>query len=211
MAETPSGLIAQYVKDRLPALVSDAVKGVKLPEPKRGKDGVGIQSISQPTEDEIEIVLTNGEKKRLKIPKTGQKVIVRQEIYNDSGTGSGGSGTATVQRPTLIAEQPIIAYKIVTTNDAGQGIYADASTRAHVDQVIGLAAAAAAAGSAFEVIESGFVTNSGWSWVAGEPLFLGNTGDIVRNPTAGVFTLQIGYAKSATEIYLRIGRGVLRA
>lgn len=185
-----------------------------------GVDGRGIEAVDLDTDGHLILKFTDGEEIDVGrvVGRDGKDGVTQTVVRSGgSGGGSGGSGgsvaptPAPAERISLIAEQPIIAYKVVTTNDAGQGIYADASTRAHVDQVIGLAAAAAAAGSAFEVIESGFVTNSGWSWTAGEPLFLGNTGDIVRNPTAGVFTLQIGYARSSTEIYLRIGRGVLRA
>lgn len=185
-----------------------------------GVDGRGIEAADLDTDGHLILKFTDGEEIDVGrvVGRDGKDGITQTVVRSGgSGGGSGGSGgsvaptPAPAERISLIAEQPIIAYKVVTTNDAGQGIYADASTRAHVDQVIGLAATAAAAGSAFEVIESGFVTNSGWSWTAGEPLFLGNNGDIVRSPTAGVFTLQVGYANTAQTIYLRIGRGVLRA
>lgn len=184
-----------------------------------GADGRGIEAADLDTDGHLILKFTDGEEIDVgRVVGRDGKDGITQTVVRSGGSGSGGGFGGSVaptpapaERITLIAAQPIIAYKVVTTDDNGQGIYADASTRAHVDQVIGLAATAAGAGSAFEVIESGFVTNSGWSWTAGEPLFLGNSGDIVRNPTAGVFTLQVGYAKSSTEIYLRIGRGVLRA
>ena len=110
----------------------------------------------------------------------------------------------------LTAATDILAYRLVTTDSNGLGIPADSNTASHVDQVVGISTQAAQVGGEFEIVDSGFVTNSGWNWSPGQPLFLGLDGEVVTTPT-GVFSLQIGYAKTATTIYLRIGRGVLRA
>lgn len=114
------------------------------------------------------------------------------------------------QKLRLTALDSILAYRLVTTDVDGNGIYASSGNALHVDQVIGISTQAASAGMDFEVADSGFVTNQGWTWQAGQPLFLGLDGEVVSHPI-GVFSMQIGYAKTATTIYLRIGRGVLRA
>jgi hypothetical protein len=117
-----------------------------------------------------------------------------------------GSGAARLQ---LEAGAPVTAYKVVTTDPLGFGIHASSGIAAHVDQVIGVALQSAAPGAFFEVAESGLVTNPGWSWSPGQPLFIGLDGAIGTAPV-GNFTLQIGYAKTDQTIYVRVGRGILK-
>lgn len=121
-----------------------------------------------------------------------------------------GSATPAVTVVPLIAATSIIAYKVITTNASGQAIYADSATLAHANTVIGIAGNAASAGGSVGVQNSGIITNSGWSWTAGETLFLGSNGDLTRNALTGLFTLRVGYAKSPTEVYIRIERGIIR-
>jgi hypothetical protein len=114
-----------------------------------------------------------------------------------------------VSRLQLEAGAQVLAYRVVTTDPLGFGIHASSGIAAHVDQVIGLALQSAAPGAFFEVAESGLVTNPGWNWTPGQPLFLGLDGQVVPAPV-GNFTMQVGYAKTDKQVYVRIGRGILK-
>lgn len=182
-----------------------------------GSDGRGIESADLDNAGHLILTFTDGEQIDVGrvVGRDGKDGITQTVIRSggsggDSGAPAPAPAPAPAERLALIAAQPIIAYKVVTTDAQGRGIYADAGTAAHVDQVIGLAATAAQAGGEFSVADGGVVTNSGWNWSSGQPLFLGLNGDIVTQPV-GVFSLQIGFAKSSTEVFVRIGRGVLRA
>lgn len=193
--------------------------GPRGPKGDAGKDGVGIASISQPADNVMRIKLTNGVGKDIVLPRgkdgkpgkdgVSQSIVVHAAI-NDNPVEQVPPPTAPTGA-TLLAAQPLLACRLITTDIDGKAVYADANTASHVDQVLGLTSRAVVAGETFSAIESGLLQNSGWNWMPGEPLFLGLQGEVTRNPYSGVFVLQVGYAKSSTELFVRIGRGILRA
>lgn len=104
----------------------------------------------------------------------------------------------------------ILAYKAVTTDADGRLGYASSSTPEHMDQVLGLSVQAGLEGAQVQVKTFGQITNTGWNWTPGQPLFLGLNGEITANPNTGVFCLAIGYAQTQHQIFIRIGRGIMR-
>jgi hypothetical protein len=95
---------------------------------------------------------------------------------------------------------------LVTTNNFGLLVQADPTNPAHNGQAIGMLAGAIVPG------ESAFVTVSGsvdqpWSFVPGEQLFLGSSGQPVlyaNLPPGIVFVLNIGSAVLPYRIELNI-------
>lgn len=123
-------------------------------------------------------------------------------VYN----GTGGSNS--IPKNSAYA---LIAYKLVTTDASGDLIYADAGTLSHVSKVLGVGKSAATmAGELVEVQTTGVLTNTGWSFTVGAPLYLGLGGDIVETQV-GVINVPVGYAVSATEIFIEIQRGITRS
>lgn len=183
-----------------------------------GAAGVGIKSIEQPTASKALVRLDDGRSFELVLPagpkgadgESGRKTVIVQQAYGAEG-GGGGGGTGNQSYPILTAGQAISQYKLVTTNAAGLAIYADSATASHVDQVIGISRQAATAGTTFEVQDTGLIENPAWSWTVGKPLFVSLNGDISQDAFSGVFVQQIGFAKSPTEIAVRLGTAVLRA
>lgn len=109
-----------------------------------------------------------------------------------------------------ITAEPINAYQAVTTNSLGDIIKADAGTLHHGDQVLGIALTSQSAGLEVEYAQAGDVTNGGWSWTPGNPIFLGLAGNLTENPNVGVFMLQIGYAKTSTVLAVDIKFAIYR-
>lgn len=109
---------------------------------------------------------------------------------------------------SLTSTAPLNAYKLITTDATGLAIYASSADVTHVDQVLGVALNS---GTTLQVQTMGLVDNTGWSWTAGQPLFVGVNGDITTNPNTGLFSQLVGYAQSATRIFIRLGRATVRA
>lgn len=179
-----------------------------------GKDGTGIALIEQRDEKSFWITLDDGREYQIDLPVSKARFI--------SG-GGGGGGLTKAQADTLyapigstgdslalVAAEPILANKLVTTDSTGQVIYGDAGTLAHWNTIIGLSLNAAPIGGLVAIEDAGIVSNSGWSWTAGDPLFVGLVGDITT-AQVGVFSQTIGYAISATQVFLRLGRAVARS
>lgn len=110
----------------------------------------------------------------------------------------------------FIAATNLIAFKLLTTDELGKAIYADANNISHVHSVFGVATTSAAIGNNVTVKRSGIISNSGWSWMPRQFLYLGVSGDITPNQV-GLICVPVGYAINATEISLNINQGILRS
>ena len=105
----------------------------------------------------------------------------------------------------------IIAYKAVTTNSSGELIYCDAATSAHYFKTCGITETSALTGANANVRYDGLLKNDGWSFTPELPVFLGLNGSITQDSEIGVFYLQLGYARTANEIYIDIKQPIMRA
>lgn len=127
---------------------------------------------------------------------------------------SDGEGASPLLPNTIMVNsgEVLLAYRLVTTNQIGELIYADANTLQHQNKTVGvLLQAAAVQGTSVVVQTDGLMNNSGWSFTAQQMLYLGLEGEITPNPYAGVIMQQIGYALTATSIMLRLQPAVRRA
>lgn len=138
--------------------------------------------------------------------KSGQ-VFVGGGSGEATGVGAVGA-TSSGDVQTVNSLVSLNAYKAITTDEQGNAIYASSANAAHVDQVLGIGQGS---GTSVVVQTSGPITNDGWSWIAGKPVYLGVDGDLTQNPNTGVFTLTVGYAQTAKTLFIRFGRGVIRA
>lgn len=106
----------------------------------------------------------------------------------------------------LNAKQPLLAFKLVTTDADGDAVYASAAELGHGGRVLGVSLRA---GLSVQVRTAGVVRNPGWSWEPQAPLFVGLEGEITTQQV-GRFSQAIGYARTPTEIFVRLGRAILR-
>lgn len=88
------------------------------------------------------------------------------------------------------------------------GVYADASTLAHAYLVQGISVGAVASGGNISVANRQKVIEPSWSWVAGDPIYLGYDGHLTQLaplPPTAKFLLQIGAALAPTEADINVG------
>lgn len=122
-------------------------------------------------------------------------------------TGPTGAGATAITRT---AADDLNAFKLVLADAAGGVLYADAATMAHAGRALGVTRTAALRGDTVSIEVQGPVLNAGWSWTPGAMLYVGLGGDITTEQV-GVFSQCIGWATSPTEIFLRLGRAILRS
>lgn len=116
---------------------------------------------------------------------------------------AGGSALAMITAQALSGERIVYAVDASTVN------YASCSDIAHFSQVLGLTETAAASGASVNVRRSGEFTFEGWSWIQG-PVFLGENGALTQTvPSTARFSLAIGFAMSATTLFIDIGTPII--
>ena len=124
----------------------------------------------------------------------------------EADQNAAGISAASVYLPS---PSPLNAFKVITTDESGNAVYADSGTVAHANRIVGVSANAALSGGTVTVQLSGELFNSGWNWPASALLYLGENGEIVTAQT-GAFSQPIGYAESPKKIFIRVGRAVIR-
>lgn len=132
------------------------------------------------------------------------------EVLTNIGSSGGSGGSNDHVDLPFDAGQPILAYKVITLNNTGHAIYASSDNLNHVNKVLGVSKNAANTGHRITIRNTGLLTNIGWQWSAGQPLYLGLNGDITSSADTGLFSNNIGYAVTETTIFINIGRSIVR-
>lgn len=113
---------------------------------------------------------------------------------------SGPPGPSGSPYITFIADGPLSGQRVVRPTSAGQAGYADSSTPAHANSVLGITTGAASAGAPVFVQLSGLMTEPTWNWLPEQPVFCGLLGALTQSqPTSG-FSLVVGVATSPTSL-----------
>ena len=102
------------------------------------------------------------------------------------------------------------AYQAATTT-SGEAAHADAATLGHANRVAGVLLNSPAVGDTARIRHEGLIDHVGWSFTPDEPVFLGLDGALVQSLGAGQFQQRVGYAVSATRLYVDIGEAVVYA
>lgn len=144
-------------------------------------------------------------------PNGTTTAVVRRDRVVVAKVGvPGPPGPAGNALMTGIAGEPLGGHRMVTTNASGQIIYASNTAAAHAGRVVGITTGAAAQGATVTIQPIGSITESAWAWVPESVLFLGANGQLSATPPASGFVQIIGYAQTATTIYLQLYQPFLR-
>lgn len=109
-----------------------------------------------------------------------------------------------------IAAVNLNAYKIITTDSTGKAIYGDSGNLDHKGKILGVSLNSALTGSNINIITFGSITNTGWSFTPEQSLYVGLNGEI-STIQVGLFSQYLGYAVTPTEIFIRLGKTIVRA
>jgi hypothetical protein len=128
---------------------------------------------------------------------------IAQSAFAQANTGGGGGVTESLN--IAFDNNNATAYKIVAINTSAETILASTLDLTQANKIVGIL------DSNNQTVTLGTLTNPSWTWTSDESLYLGSNGDIVITPTidGALFSLKIGYALSATKIFVKIGTPIV--
>ena len=109
---------------------------------------------------------------------------------------------------------PLSGHRVVTVDDNGQAIYANAATLSHMNKILGMTTGAASAASSVNVQLIGEFTEGSWNWSLNQPIYLGLNGALtqaVPETPSSVFSIVVAFPISATKILLNLREPILIA
>jgi hypothetical protein len=129
---------------------------------------------------------------------------VAQSAFAKANTGGGG-GAATDSLNIVFSNHNATAYKVVAINADSETILASTLDLTQANKVVGVLDANN------ETVTLGTLTNPSWTWTPDQTLYLGSNGEIVTSSTidSAQFSLKVGYALSATKVFVKIGTPVV--
>ena len=129
---------------------------------------------------------------------------VANSAFAQANTGGGGSGS-TESLNILFNNHNATTYKVVAVNADAETILASTLDLTQANKVVGVLNANNA------TVTLGTLTNPSWTWTPDQTLYLGSNGEIVTTSTidGALFSLKIGYALSATKVFVKIGTPVV--
>lgn len=144
----------------------------------------------------------------LTIEDSGQTVEVVQptvEIVEVAARGPAGPpGESAVALDPKIAGVTLSGHRVVTTNAAGELIYADNSDLTHARRVKWLTTGAVVMGEPASLMAFGEIVEPSWAWTPTEPIYLGANGLLTQvaptTPTAA-YLVEVGVAITSTSMF----------
>jgi hypothetical protein len=129
---------------------------------------------------------------------------IANSAFAQANTGGGG-GAATDSLNIVFSNHNATAYKVVAINADSETILASTLDLTQANKVVGVLDANN------ETVTLGTLTNPSWTWTPDQTLYLGSNGEIVTSSTidSAQFSLKIGYALSATKVFVKIGTPVV--
>jgi hypothetical protein len=103
------------------------------------------------------------------------------------------------------AAADLSGHRVLIYSNGSVG-YADNLTASHAYLVIGISQSAAMSGAPVDIYNRAIVTESGWSWTAGQPVFCGANGMLTQVPPAppAQFLLIVGMAIASNQLSIEI-------
>lgn len=116
----------------------------------------------------------------------------------------GAAGTTDHLSASFTAGEDLSGHRLVKRQPDGTLIYASNDTITDINGPIWMTTASALAGEDTVILLVGGFVEPSWDWTSGAPIYLGSGGLMTQAVPAfpSAFSVQVGYAISATEIYL---------
>lgn len=147
------------------------------------------------------------------VKSSGQRVTVsasRVQIATAGKVGppgpSGDIGLLSLTAATILS-----GHRAITTNNAGDAIYADKNTPSHVSKVLGVCTHAAIAGATIAIKTFGELTEPSWNWTPGGSIYLNANGILTQTPPTTGFSLELAYALTPTTIFISLKQPFVRS
>ena len=143
-----------------------------------------------------EIVTVDGEDT---VIVTREPEIVLLDVGTQGPPGPPGEmGAAYVEFPAAV---PLGGHRVVRVL-AGEAIYADHTTVADANLVLGITRGAVVGGALAQIQTGGLMTEVSWAWTPDAPVFVGAAGVLTQTAPLAGFNLIVGVATSPTQIFI---------
>ncbi len=105
---------------------------------------------------------------------------------------------------TADAGEALSGHQAVVIDSAGLAFKADRSTPDNMFRIAGVTQGAAALGMPAQITSLGVLIEPSWSWIPGDPIFLGHAGALTQTPPppGDGFQIVVGPALSATSMFV---------
>jgi hypothetical protein len=125
---------------------------------------------------------------------------IAQAAFNQAN-----SVTVTESLNVQFENNNAVQYKVVALNQNAETVLASTLELSQVDRILGIL------DDSEQTVTLGTITNAEWAWTPEASLYLGANGSIVTTSTidGATFSLKIGTAISATQIFVKIGTPVI--
>jgi len=117
----------------------------------------------------------------------------------------GAPNASSVTHETITAGAVLSANKVVVPDSSGKFVYADKDTLSHMHCVYGVTTQSIELDATGIVQTYGQLSNNTWSWVIGNPIYLGNSGELTQTAPSSGFCSVVGFAVTATKMFIDIG------
>lgn len=134
--------------------------------------------------------------------------VIQKQLKNEQGffdwIRSHIPSPSSTVRANFTAQENIPIYRVVTST----GFITNSSTLGHRGKVLGISDTETISGFIGTALVVGEITNSGWSWTAGDIVYINGTSLSTTPPTTG-FLQRIGVAVASDRIDIQIQQSVL--
>ena len=113
--------------------------------------------------------------------------------------GPSGNGMAVTDKIAAVALGGHRVVYLTTNDDLGYASVDDSST---IPTLLGITTGAVEAGVAPTVLVFGDMTEPGWSWTPGQPVYLGINGGLTQTPPVIGTTYILAVAITSTQIFV---------
>jgi len=123
----------------------------------------------------------------------------------NSAFAQANTGATTDSLNIVFSNNNAASYKVVAINANSETILASTLDATQANKVVGILNANT------QTVTLGTLTNPAWTWTPDQTLYLGSNGEITTSSTidGAQFSLKVGYALSATKVFVKIGTPVV--
>ena len=131
-------------------------------------------------------------------------------LENDNWVEYSLSVSSSSALPEYEAGENLSGHRVVMSDAYGVIWYASNASVDDANCILGITTGAISVGTTGPVKSHGDMTEPTWAWVAKKPLYLGESGFMVQTPPVSAFIIKVGYAVSATRIFIDIDSPIER-
>jgi hypothetical protein len=156
------------------------------------------------------VLVTNTESVFVRFDTDNSNIIVSGPIGPSGPAGPQGlSGGSSLEET---ASHSIGGHRVVYYNALGSIDYADPTNIACINKILGITNNAATSGEVLNIIRSGKLEDSNWSWDVTKPIYLGAVGTLVQTePVGAALLIIVAIPKTPTEIFVTIREPIVLA